>query len=72
MSSSVGPTGSSEAARLHCLQVRISAIGCINEIGYLVERANLVRSECTYYSVKNAAIVEEDKVILFPAEGTTL
>ena len=29
-SSSVGPAGSSEAARLHCLQVRISVVGCVN------------------------------------------
>jgi hypothetical protein len=41
-------------------------------IVYLVECANLVRAECTHYSVKDTAVVEEDKVVLFPAEDTAL
>ena len=36
---------------------------------HLMECANLIRSECTDDSVENTAVVEEDKVVLFPIMG---
>jgi hypothetical protein len=39
---------------------------------YLVEGANLVRSECTDYGVKNTPVMEQDKVVLFPIHDINL